>query len=103
MQDMRAKRITCFWKETDSWPISNLRTMRFAKTRKYGRDIGRMENMEYDEEADCYYCKNGQALTVQYEKEEKDSQRLPADRYGISEQQLWRMSFQDRMYQGEQL
>ena len=42
-----------------------------SKTRKYGRDIGRMENMEYDEEADCYYCKNGQALTVQYEKEEK--------------------------------
>ena len=30
-----------------------------------------MENMEYDEEADCYYCKNGQALTVQYEKKEK--------------------------------
>ena len=33
--------------------------------------------MEYDEEMDCYYCKNGQALTVQYE----------------SEQRLWRMPF----------
>ena len=32
-----------------------------------------MENMEYDEEADCYYCINGQALTVQYEKKEKTS------------------------------
>ena len=42
-----------------------------SKTRKYRRDIGRMENMEYDEETDCYHCKNGQALTVQYEKEEK--------------------------------
>lgn len=42
-----------------------------SKTRKYRRDIGRMENMEYDEAADCYYCKNGQALTVQYEKKEK--------------------------------
>ena len=30
-----------------------------------------MENMKYDEKADCYYCKNGQMLTVQYEKREK--------------------------------
>ena len=44
-----------------------------SKSRKYRRDIGRMENMEYDEEADCYYCVNGQALTVQYEKKEKTS------------------------------
>ena len=42
-----------------------------SKTRKYGQDIGRAENMEYDEESDCYYCKNGQALDVQYEKKEK--------------------------------
>lgn len=42
-----------------------------SKTRKYRRDIGRMENMKYDEKEDCYYCKNGQALTVQYEKREK--------------------------------
>lgn len=41
------------------------------KTRKYRQDIGRMENMKYDEKADCYYCKNGQVLTVQYEKREK--------------------------------
>lgn len=42
-----------------------------SKTRKYRQDIGRMENMKYDEKADCYYCKNGQVLTVQYEKREK--------------------------------
>ena len=42
-----------------------------SKTRKYQKDIGRMENMEYDEEADCYYCKKGHALTAQYEKKEK--------------------------------
>lgn len=42
-----------------------------SKTRKYRQDIGRMENMTYDEKADCYYCKNGQVLTVQYEKREK--------------------------------
>ena len=42
-----------------------------SQTRKYRQDIGRVENMEYDEKADCYYCKKGQALTVQYEKQEK--------------------------------
>ena len=42
-----------------------------SKTRKYRQDIGRMENMKYDEKADCYYCKKGQVLTVQYEKREK--------------------------------
>ena len=42
-----------------------------SKTRKYRQDIGRMENMKYDEKADCYYCKNGQVLTAQYEKREK--------------------------------
>ncbi|MGN0267782.1 MAG: IS1182 family transposase [Lachnospiraceae bacterium] len=42
-----------------------------SKTRKYRQDIGRMENMKYDEKADCYYCKNEQVLTVQYEKREK--------------------------------
>ena len=42
-----------------------------SKTRKYRQDIGRMENMKYDEKADCYYCKNGQMLTMQYEKREK--------------------------------
>lgn len=42
-----------------------------SKTRKYRQDIGRMENMKYDEKADCYYCKNGQVLTVQNKKREK--------------------------------
>ena len=42
-----------------------------SKPRKYRQDIGRMENMKYDEKADCYYCKNGQVLTMQYEKREK--------------------------------
>lgn len=42
-----------------------------SKTRKYHQDIGRMENMKYDGDADCYYCKNRQVLTVQYEKKEK--------------------------------
>ena len=42
-----------------------------SKTRKYKHDISRMENMVYDEDSDCYYCKNNKVLTVQYEKKEK--------------------------------
>ena len=42
-----------------------------SKTRKYKHDISRMENMVYDEDSDCYYCKNGKVLTAQYEKKEK--------------------------------
>lgn len=37
-----------------------------ARTRKYRQDIGRMENMEYDETSDTYTCKNGKKLTVDY-------------------------------------
>ena len=42
-----------------------------SKTRKYQKDIGRIENMEYDESKDCYYCKNGKSLTVEGIKKEK--------------------------------
>ena len=42
-----------------------------SKTRKYQKDIGRIENMEYDEKADCYHCKNGKALIVTGVKKEK--------------------------------
>lgn len=42
-----------------------------SKTRKYQQDISRMENMDYDAGNDSYHCKNGQELTVQYEKKEK--------------------------------
>ena len=42
-----------------------------SKTRKYQNDIGRIENMEYDTEADCYTCKNGKRLTVTGVKKEK--------------------------------
>ena len=33
-----------------------------SKTRKYKKDIGRVENMEYDAEADSYICSNGKNL-----------------------------------------
>ena len=69
-----------------------------SKTRKYRQDIGRMENMKYDEKADCYYCKNGQVLTVQYEKERKDGQWIPENRYRISKQRMRRVPFQNRLH-----
>lgn len=35
-----------------------------SKTRKYKTDIGRAENMKYDETLDTYICKDGRQLTV---------------------------------------
>ena len=42
-----------------------------SKTRKYQQDIGRIENMPYDEENDHYTCKNGKILELKYVKHQK--------------------------------
>ena len=42
-----------------------------SKTRRYRNAIGRVENMDYDEEQDCYTCKNGKKLTVVGVKKDK--------------------------------
>ena len=42
-----------------------------SKTRKYKKDIGRMENMTYDAEKDCYICHAGKELTWVYDRKEK--------------------------------
>ena len=42
-----------------------------AKTRKYKKDIGRMENMAYDEENDCYICHNGKEIIWSHDRKEK--------------------------------
>ena len=42
-----------------------------SKTRKYRNDIGRMENMTYDGEKDCYICHNGQEVLWKYDKRTK--------------------------------
>ena len=60
-----------FLEENGQLAYINPQNYEISKTRKYRQDIGRMENMKYDEKADCYYCKNGQMLTAQYEKREK--------------------------------
>ena len=42
-----------------------------AKTRKYKNDIGRIENMNYDETNDSYLCKNGKHLLFAYIRHSK--------------------------------
>lgn len=42
-----------------------------AKTRKYKNDIGKIDNMEYDEEGDFYVCKNNQKLVVDHIRHSK--------------------------------
>ncbi len=37
-----------------------------SKTRKYKKDIGKMENMTYDEDSDSYICRNNKKLTVDH-------------------------------------
>lgn len=42
-----------------------------SKTRKYKNDIGKIDNMNYDEESDTYVCKNNKRLIVDYIKKGK--------------------------------
>lgn len=42
-----------------------------SKTRKYKNDISRIENMEYDEEDDCFICHEGRKLTHDGVKKKK--------------------------------
>lgn len=42
-----------------------------SKSRKYQNDIGRIENMEYDETKDSYTCKNGKELPLSYVRHTK--------------------------------
>lgn len=42
-----------------------------SKKRKYKKDIGKPENMEYDKETDSYTCRNGKKLTVNHIRHSK--------------------------------
>lgn len=42
-----------------------------SKTRKYKNDIGKIDNMNYDEESDTYVCKNNKRLIVDHIKKGK--------------------------------
>ena len=42
-----------------------------SKTRKYKKDIGKIENMEYDPATDSYTCKNGKRLAADHVRHSK--------------------------------
>ena len=42
-----------------------------SKTRKYKNDIGRIENMDYDEASNSYTCRNGKQLSFTYIRRSK--------------------------------
>lgn len=42
-----------------------------SKTRKYQKDIGRIEHMAYEKETDCYTCVEGRKLTARFVKRER--------------------------------
>lgn len=48
-----------------------------AKTRRYRSDIGRRENMPYDETTDSYRCYQGHPIRVSYEKRSRSKAGYP--------------------------
>lgn len=42
-----------------------------SKTRRYKKDIGKIENMEYDAESDVYICRNAKRLTPEHVRHSK--------------------------------
>ena len=63
----------CYLKSHDQIAYIKPNNYEIAKTRKYKNDIGRAENMRYDEENDCYYCSQGKTVEYLYDKTEKTS------------------------------
>lgn len=64
---MKVKKIMDIWMESYIKPAN----YEISKTRKYKKDIGRAENMDYDKDTDTYTCHNGKKLEVNYIKKEK--------------------------------
>ncbi len=60
-----------FIEENDQIAYIKPQNYEISKTRKYKRDISRLENMEYQEKTDQYICRNGKALTARYDKKSK--------------------------------
>ena len=52
-----------------------------SKTRKYKNDIGKIENMNYDEERDLYICRDGRELSLEYIKHTKSKTGYVSDKY----------------------
>lgn len=51
-----------------------------SKTRKYRNDIGKIENIEYDEALDIYTCRNGKKLTVDHIRHSKSKTRYVSEK-----------------------
>lgn len=51
-----------------------------SKTRKYKNDIGRIENMDYDEAKDRYICQNGKELIFEYTRHSKSKTGYISDK-----------------------
>ncbi len=60
-----------FLEEHDQVGYIKPKNYEISKTRTYKQDMGRHENMKYDEEKDLYICQNGKELTPQYKKDKK--------------------------------
>ena len=53
---------------------------KISKTRKYKNDIGKIENMKYDEERDLYICRNHRELNMEYIKHTKSKTGYAIDK-----------------------
>ncbi len=51
-----------YLEENDQLSFIKPSNYEISKTRKYQKDISRIENMEYEEESDSYLCRNGKRL-----------------------------------------
>ena len=62
-----------YLEENNQTPYIKPQNYEISKTRKYCNDEFRVENMEYNQEENCYICKNGQELKYIYTQTSKSS------------------------------
>lgn len=60
-----------FLEENGQFSYIKPNNYKISRTRKYKKDIGKIENMVYDAETDIYTCKNGKKLTVDHIRRSK--------------------------------
>ena len=72
-------------------------------TKKFAKEIGRKENMQYDKEKDCYRCHNGKEIKRIGSRKCKDSFRIHTRRNAICLQRMRRLSLQREVHVREEL